>query len=320
MIIQQPEKIMDIAHIAHAEILSPKPSESLHFFKEIMGMEEVHREGQSVYLRGYGDYQLYSLKLTEAKEAGLGHIGLRAHSPAAVMRRGQAIERSGYGLGWSEGEYGQGQTYRFTDPDGHRMEIFYEMDKYVAPPHLQPSLKNQPQKYVGRGAAVRQLDHLNLLSSNVKADSSFMEAYTGFGLSEQVVLDDGTQSAAWLHITNKSYEIAYTSDNRGGKGRLHHVTFNVDSREAVLRAADVFLDNGVYIEFAPSKHAPNQTFFVYVYEPGGNRIEVCAGGYLIFSPDWEPITWTQQERAKGQAWGNATVSTFHTYGTPVIGD
>lgn len=312
------EKIMDIAHIAHAEILSPKPEESLHFFKEILGMEEVRREAQSVYLRGWGDYQLYSLKLTEGKESGLGHIGMRTHSEAALQRRALAIEESGFGIGWTEGEYGHGKSYTFADPDGHRMEIFYDMDKYTAPDHLKPSLKNQPQKYVGRGAAVRQLDHLNLLSSNVGADSFFMEMYTGFRLSEQVILDDGTQSAAWMHITNKSYEIAYTSDKLGGRGRLHHVTFNVESREAVLRAADVFLDNGVYIEFAPSKHAPNQTFFVYVYEPGGNRIEVCAGGYLIFSPDWEPITWSQQERAKGQAWGNATVSTFHTYGTPVI--
>jgi catechol 2,3-dioxygenase len=99
---------------------------------------------------------------------------------------------------------------------------------------------------------------------------------------------------------------------------LHHTTFNVESREMILRAADIFLDNGVFIEFAPSKHAANQTFFIYVYEPGGNRIELCAGGYMIYAPDWEPIVWTEADRAKGQAWGVPTVATFHTYGTPVV--
>jgi catechol 2,3-dioxygenase len=52
-------------------------------------------------------------------------------------------------------------------------------------------------------------------------------------------------------------------------------------------AADIFLENGVYIETGPHKHAIQQTFFLYVYEPGGNRVEVAnAGARLILAPDW----------------------------------
>jgi len=61
-----------------------------------------------------------------------------------------------------------------------------------------------------------------------------------------------------------------------------------------------------------------QTFFVYVYEPGANRVELCAGGYQIVAPDWQPVRWTEAERARGQAWGASTVASFHTYGTPVL--
>ena len=62
-----------------------------------------------------------------------------------------------------------------------------------------------------------------------------------------------------------------------------------------------------------------QTFFLYVYEPGGNRVEVDnAGARLMLAPDWQPIVWTEAERKKGQAWGLKTVETFHTYGTPPI--
>ena len=35
---------------------------------------------------------------------------------------------------------------------------------------------------------------------------------------------------------------------------------------------------GVFIETGPHKHAIQQTFFLYVYEPGGNRIELCNAG------------------------------------------
>ena len=76
---------------------------------------------------------------------------------------------------------------------------------------------------------------------------------------------------------------------------------------------------GVHIETGPHKHAIQQTFFLYVWEPGGNRIELCnAGARLLLAPDHQVITWTQAERAKGQAWGLKTIETFHTHGTPTM--
>jgi len=133
-------------------------------------------------------------------------------------------------------------------------------------------------------------------------------------------MNDGHKAAVWYRATNKSYDLVYTEDSTGSKGRLHHIAFAVESMSDIVRAANFFIDHDVYIEFAPSKHAINQTYFVYVYEPGGNRIEVCSGGYLILAPDWKPITWTEEERKRGQAWGNKTVETFHTYGTPIISE
>jgi len=61
-----------------------------------------------------------------------------------------------------------------------------------------------------------------------------------------------------------------------------------------------------------------QGFFLYGFEPVGNRIEVTTGGYFVYDPDPEPTVWSEAERAKGQAWGVKTVESFHTYGTPVI--
>jgi len=46
--------------------------------------------------------------------------------------------------------------------------------------------------------------------------------------------------------------------------------------------------------------------------------EVCAGGFLIFDPDYQPVVWSQAERAKGQAWGMQTVASFHIKGTPPV--
>ena len=172
--------------------------------------------------------------------------------------------------------------------------------------NCRPALKNQAQKFPARGINVRRIDHFNGLAVDIKANREFFQNYLGFMLTEQIVLDDGTEAGMWMTATNKSYDFAYTRDHTGTKGRLHHVTFALDAREDVLRAADIFLENGVYIETGPHKHAIQQTFFLYVYEPGGNRVEVsCAGARLVLAPDWKPITWTEAERKEGSGLGPA---------------
>jgi catechol 2,3-dioxygenase len=295
-----------IAHLGPVELLTPRPEESLAFFHDVLGMEIESRAGQSVFLRGWGDYQRYSLILTESSTSGLAWMGLRAWDRASLDRHARAIG----GGRWD------GDTYRFTDPDGHEFRLYYETERYVAPEHLKPSWRNQPQRYTGRGACVKRLDHVNLLACDVRACREFACDVLGYRHYEGIVLDDGHETGAWLSLTTAAHELIYVHDARGAGNRLHHVAFWVDTREECLRAADLFVDHGVPIEAAPSKHGVAQGFFLYGFEPGGNRIEVTTGGYMVYDPDHEPVIWSAAERARGQFWGVRTVDSFHYYGTP----
>ncbi len=71
----------------------------------------------------------------------------------------------------------------------------------------------------------------------------------------------------------------------------------------MLRAADLMNDAAVPIEAGPSRHIPIQGFYLYTREPGGNRIEICSGGYLGFDPDDNPVIWTAEEYAAKPGWG-----------------
>ena len=313
------EPILDLAHLGHMELLTPKPDESLRFFIDVMGMTESGRQGNSVYLRGWDDYERHTLKLTASKLPGMGHFAFRARSQQALERRVAALQGSGFDLGWTDGDLGHGPAFLCQDPDGHKVELYFETEWYDPPPELRPALKNQAQRFPGRGVNVRRLDHLNCLAVDIQANREFFENYLGFRLTEQIVLNDGTEAAMWMACSNKSYDFAYTQDHTGTKGRFHHVTYALDSRGSVLRAADIFRENDVFIESGPHKHAVQQTFFLYVYEPGGNRVEVAnAGARLILAPDWKTIRWTEKERKRGQAWGMKTTESFHTYGTPPV--
>jgi catechol 2,3-dioxygenase len=316
---QSPEPVFDIALVAHVEMYPPRLEESLTFFTNIMGLTETTRQGDSVYLRGWDDYEHHTLKLTANDKPGLGHLAWRARSPQALERRVDALKEFGHGLQWTDGDLGHGPAFQFNNPDGHLMEVYYETEWYTPPDDLKPALKNQAMKFPARGVNLRRLDHVNLLAADLKKERQFFTEVLGARLTEQIEFDDGSVHGVWFSVNNKSYDLAIAADHTGHHARFHHMTYAVDSREDVLKAADICLDNGDYIETGPHKHAIQQTFFLYVYEPGGNRFEIAnTTARLILAPDWKTVTWNEEERKKGQAWGLQTVKSFHTHGTPPV--
>ncbi|HET7018759.1 MAG TPA: VOC family protein [Streptosporangiaceae bacterium] len=313
------ERSRDIAHVSAVQLRTQVLEQTVDFFVRLLGLSEVAREDGTTYVRTWDDYERFTIAVVEADQPGIGITWLRAAGPEALARRVKIIEASGYGIGWADGPQGIGPTYLFRDPDGHELGIYWESEWYEPPEGARPALKNQAAPFPGRGANVRRLDHVNYLAADVGTIARFMPEVVGARLTEQIVLDDGTPSAVWYHVSDKGYDLVYTSDWTGSNGRLHHLAMATDTREDILRAADVMLENGIHIETGPHKHAIQQTFFLYIWEPGGNRIELCnAGARLVLAPDWRPISWTLAERAKGQAWGLKTIDSFHTHGTPPV--
>lgn len=312
------EPCFDIAHLAHVEMYTDKFEESLDFFTRVYGLKLSGRDDTSAYLRAWDDYEFCSLKLTRSDTTGVGHVAYRASSPEALERRVKAILASGYKvIGWVDGDLSHGRAFRFEDPFGHVFEIYWDTVKYQAKGADVPALKNTASAFTG--AAPRRLDHLNLLSSDVSEFRRFMQTCLGSRVTEMIQLDNGRIGGCWFTVNNKTYDLACTEEHGGGVGRLHHVTYATDQREDILRAADLFLQNGVHIETGPHKHAVQGTFFLYVWEPAGNRVELAnSGARLILQPDWEPVIWTETDRKKGQAWGLKTIETFHTHGTPPV--
>ena len=91
-----------ISQLAHVELLTPTLDESARFFTDVIGLEESGRDGQSVYLRCWGDFFFHSVQLTEAEQPGLGHVGWRAEGPEQLERAVAALEAAGAGEGWSD--------------------------------------------------------------------------------------------------------------------------------------------------------------------------------------------------------------------------
>jgi catechol 2,3-dioxygenase len=309
------ESLHEVAHLAHVEIHTPRFDETLAFLTSVIGLQVAARRDRSAYLRAWGDFYHHTLKVTQADEAGVGHVAWRAMSPQALERRVVALSAGPEGRGWIEGDAGHGPAYEFRTPAGHLMELFYEVEWSASPPRLETRLKNQPQRRPDAGVGVRCLDHVNLFAREVAPNRRFLQERLGFRLREHIVHGE-KEIGAWLSVTPLVHDIAFMEDRSPVDGRFHHVAFWVDESADLLRAADLLRDAGAEIEAGPAKHAITNGLFLYLYEPGGNRIELFTGGYLIFPPDWTPIRWTEADRDLRVWWGGQLPDSFFAYGTP----
>jgi len=308
----------EIAHLARAELLSPKPNETVEFFTTMLGMYVTKREGQSVYLRAYEDPYQWSLRVTEAPQAGMGHAALRTSSPEALERRVKSLKDGNVDGRWKDDDFGYGKTFQYQTPDGHNMELVWEVDKYVAPPELRSKILTRPSKKPLQGIPVKRIDHLNLLASDVTAVKNSFERHLGFRTTERVV-DGEVEIGAWMSSNILGHEVACLRDMVGGRGKMHHLAFYYGNGQHNADAAEMFRDYDIRIEAGPDKHGITQAQFLYVFEPGGNRIELFGEvGYMHLDPDAVTQTWSMDDIDTGLAVGGARLpwETYFTYGTP----
>jgi catechol 2,3-dioxygenase len=286
-----------IAHLAHVEILTPKPEDSLGFYKDVLGLEETAREGQSVYLRGWGEWHHHSLQLTEAEQTGLGHIGWRTWSPDDLTTAITRVDDAGAGEGWFEDSVGHGPAYRFKSPGGHTHELFWESEEYVPPPGMESPFPDRPQRYAPRGIAPRMIDHCTVLTRDPVRDAEWMRDTLGSTFTEYTLLNDETDLVVFAMSTNneKSHDLGLILDQSDVPGRLHHFAWWVDSREDLLRAADILLNADIDIEFGPGRHGMGEQDYLYFRAPGGIRLEINTGGYRNYVPDWQTRRWVPSQ-------------------------
>ena len=116
-----------------------------------------------------------------------------------------------------------------------------------------------------------------------------------------------------------AHEVACMRDLTGGRGKLHHVAFYYGNLQHNVDAAEMFRDYDIQIEAGPDTHGITQGQFLYVFEPGGNRVELFgSAGFMHLDPDATTKTWDMADIDTGLAIGGAKLpwETYFTYGTP----
>ncbi|MBS1677070.1 MAG: VOC family protein [Actinobacteria bacterium] len=285
-----------LSPLSHVELLTPDLEKSVEYVDQILGLDIVREEGDSVYLRCWGDYYLYSLVLTAAAEPGLGHMAWRAEGPEQLAEVVSRIEASGTQGEWVDGAVGHGRAFRFTGPGQHRQEIFWEVERAEVPAAEKSTYPERPQRNHRRGLAVRILDHVTVTAPDVRGFAGWTGENMGLRTMAAVEPEPG---APWVFavMTNneKAHDLGCIQDFEGQSGRLHHVAFWVETNHDLTEGAKFILEHGHEVDTGPGQHGIGEQNYLYFRDPVGLRYELNSGGYRNYVPDWETVIWSPEQ-------------------------
>ena len=286
---------MGVLRLAHVDVRTPDLDLSTAYYTEVMGLSVTERTADAVYFKCWDEEDHHSLRLRYNPRTGLDLFSFRVEAEDDLGELEQAVERYGcHVTRVSRGEaVGQGESIRFEIPSGQTMELVWDIERVgnllgkrspapVPPPGLP-------------GIAPPRLDHMLIHAEEVAETGAFFREALGFRLTEQVLDGNGHQLGIWLQRSGRVHDIAVVN---GPNGALHHWAYWLDDWDSIRKAADILAFNGVQIDQGPTRHGVTRGNTIYFFDPLGIRNEVFTGGYKP-DPDFEAITWTEDNFGKG---------------------
>ncbi len=278
--------------LTDVRLTTPDLEASVRFYTEQMGLRVVGDSEGEVYLRSWGDYYRYSLVLLSGPEVTLETMTWRTESAEALEEAVRRITAKGIDGRWQDASFGMGRSFTFVGPWGHRMQLVWNLERYVDDGALASIYPDRPERRSADGVAPRMLDHVTIAASDVRAFAEWYSEVLGFRIMAHTTLEQGGVSVFSVITTNeKSHDLGIVRDGSTRSGRVNHFAFWVDTREDLLRAADVLMERGFPMEFGPSIHGIGEQSFLYFRDPSGMRVEMNTGGYRNYVPDWVPFEW-----------------------------
>jgi catechol 2,3-dioxygenase len=283
-----------ILRLQHVEVRTPDLELCAAYYTEVLGLIETAREDDRIFLKCWDEQEHHSVVLRQAPSHGLDHMSFKVAELGDLDFYASRLESAGtpvkrypareLGPGW-------GDAIRFDAPSGHLVELVHGMQKVG---NMLPLTNPPPRPQNLVGIAPPRLDHIFITAEDVDETTRFFREVLDFRLTEQIVANDGHQLATWLERSHSPHDIAMvTGPNRG----LHHFAFWLDDWNGVREAADTLAYYGVDIDIAPTRHGVTRGYTTYFFDPVGNRNELFTGGYWV-DPDFEPITWTEEEMGR----------------------
>jgi len=232
----------------------PDVAAHARFYAGVWNLSLAAQRGASVYLRGSGAY-CHILALHPRDTPQLLCINLAAADRDAVDRLHDRVRAAGAAQidrPAPIAEPGGGYGFAFADPEGRVVRVIAE-DARHADARVLP---DRPEK----------ITHLVLNTPRQEDAADFWVKALGFEISDRSLL-------TFIRCNADHHNLAF---HPGEASSLHHIAFEMDGIDSVMRGAGRMRDAGYPVEWGPGRHGPGNNVFAYFVGPGDFVIEYTA--------------------------------------------
>lgn len=282
----------------HAQIRVLEMDKAVAFYRDILGLEHTGTDKSGrVYFKCWDERDAHSVILREADQAGIDAMAFKVRDEATLDRFFADLKAYGANPEWiAAGDLlDTGRRVRFEIATGHIIEL-YATKKVVG--NGISMINPAPWRLSAEhGIGPIRFDHALLYGPGIAKVQDLFCNVLGFYLVERVLNPEGDGDVAiWLSCGQKVHDVAFAEYPEPGK--LHHISFLMESWEKVLRAGDIMSMNEIPVDIGPTRHGVTRGCTIYAWDPSGNRFETFMGGHLPY-PDYEPMTWTFDHFGQG---------------------
>ena len=259
---------------------------------EVMGMREVRRDGDCVYLRLGAEH--HSLQYIAAEEDGLDHLGLQAAGAAGMQAVRARVAAEGLRV-VSDGplDAGLADGFAFVGPDDVTYEVYVGMEQGQPPYH--PT-----------GIRPARLGHFTMHPQDPPAVCAFLQRVLGFRVSDTVGAD-----GFFLRCNSEHHGIGLFR----GRGTLHHHAWEVQSLGEIGRLADLLGEQRRRPLWGPIRHGVGNNIALYFLEPAGSVVEYYADMEHIYDEaSFETRAWDAENTWWWSRWAEQRPDGFRDHG------
>ena len=296
----------NITRASHLVLTSRDLAKARDFYTEVIGLKVSDETATTIHLRGVEERAHHSLTLRRSKEEpACERVGFRVFEEEDLERAKVHFDAKGMPAKFVNVPF-QGRTLQVCDAAGTPLEFCARMK-------TQPRAQTRTHEHKGAGAL--RLDHFQVLAPDVAAAASF---YTdlGFRVSDYYVAD-GRIIGAFLHRKDNPHDIVFLT--RSGP-RFHHFGYIVPEMHHVTRALDCAgnLGFGGNLEHGPGRHGHGHSYYVYLRDPDGHRLELLLPAVQIIDIDDEPMRYEVKD-GNTNVWGLPPPRSWFEEASPLVG-
>jgi catechol 2,3-dioxygenase len=298
----------NITRASHLVFTARDLKASRAFYTEVIGLVVSDESDDTLWLHGVEERCHHSLTLKKTKgEPVCERVGFRVFTEDDLDKAKTHFHRAGAEALFVDVPF-QGRTLHVADHTGTPLEFCATQLTHV---------RTQTKTHTHKGASALRMDHYQVLVPDVAAAAKFY-LDLGFRVSDYTVFGEDKIVAIFMYRKNNPHDMVLLQ--RSGP-RFHHYGYIVQEMHHVVRALDIAgnLGFGGSLEHGPGRHGGGHSYYVYLRDPDGHRVELLLPATQIIDIDDEPMRYTVTPGRNTNLWGLPPPRTWFDETTPLAG-